>query len=142
MRAKISTTYHVDGGSNDLDCFELVDFDGPYDRDFDVPAGATVRYPLAIELAATVGFVIVAGCHLTLRLGNLERELQPSQGLTWTKPSGLECPLKQDTSEIEITSHSGEPAKLLVRVMEIAQPITVPVPESAPPVLTLQASST
>ncbi len=136
MNARILTTIEVDGRGA-LSAVENVAFDGPYDKDFDVPAGATVKYPLMIELALTEALILVAGEHLQLKLGNVVLERKAGEPLIWTRGSGLPCPLKADTSQIEITSLSKTDGKLFVRVMELQKPPEAPqaVAVEAPPVL-------
>jgi len=140
MRAKITTTYEVDGHPA-LSAQEIVNGAGQYEKDFEVEPGETLTFPLAIEIPLTECLVLVPSADMTFTLGGRQFERSAIQPLIWTKSSGLPCPLIQDATGITITSHAqtGEHSVLHVRVIERSRPAespaVAPVTEPVAPIL-------
>lgn len=138
MKARITTTYEVDGKSA-LSAQEIVGGSGEYTKDFEVPGGETLTFPLALDVALTESIVIIPTADMTFVIGNQTFTRDAGHPLIWTKGSQLPRPIAADTQEITILNH-GETntlGTLHVRIIEQAQPPNA----DQPPALAIAAGT-
>ena len=120
MFATLHTTYECNGRT--ITANQIISGDGEYSRDFQVEAGKTEVFRLAVEMDLTVSIVICAGEAMTIKLGKIDTDLAAGQALAWSEGCGLKCPLEADTKEITVANNSKQTGTLHVRIIERAKP--------------------